>query len=309
MANRARKDAKYAASVKGKARARRFRVDNPGDSTQRMRAFRARLANETVYDPVTMLHSIPGENVAVLSDIQFPFHDGKALSGSLDWVEAKECDTVILGGDILDFYSISSFERDPAKGWAGLSLEQDLALGLQDELIEMGVRVVFIGGNHEDRWRRTIWKTRATETPEAATVNEMIAKTYGVPGDADELFKSVFVREGVTYYPYHHVLGFAGDNLLVTHGEMVRQHSGWTARAHVEKYGKSCIVGHTHRLGTYLRTDQRGPHGGWENGCLCRLDPEYAAFPNWQQGFTSFTVSGARFHVTQHPIIDGEVVG
>ena len=47
-----------------------------------------------------------------------------------------------------------------------------------------------------------------------------------------------------------------------------------------------------------------------ENGCLCRLDPDYMEDPDWQQGFTIAYVDreNQRFHLEQLPIINGRIV-
>ena len=43
----------------------------------------------------------------------------------------------------------------------------------------------------------------------------------------------------------------------------------------------------------------------YENGCLCRLDPKYVQFPDWQQGFSVVHVDeGGFFNVQQIPILN-----
>jgi hypothetical protein len=64
------------------------------------------------------------------------------------------------------------------------------------------------------------------------------------------------------------------------------------------------MIGHTHRLGIYYRTNASGTYAAYENGCLCRLDPEYAICPDWQQGFSVIHVeANGYFHVQQIPIL------
>ena len=92
---------------------------------------------------------------------------------------------------------------------------------------------------------------------------------------------------------------------MVTHGDLVLKHSGQSAKAHFEKYGTSILHGHTHRLGIYYKRDVRGIHAAYENGCLCRLDPEYAIHPNWHHGFSMVQVEeGGFFYVEQIPILN-----
>ena len=64
------------------------------------------------------------------------------------------------------------------------------------------------------------------------------------------------------------------------------------------------MIGHTHRLGIYYRRNRGGVHAAYENGCLCSLEPEYAQYPDWQQGFSVVHVDkGGFFNVQQIPII------
>jgi hypothetical protein len=58
-------------------------------------------------------------------------------------------------------------------------------------------------------------------------------------------------------------------------------------------------------MGIYYKRDSRGIHAAYENGCLCKLTPEYAQQPNWQQGFSVVHVdeSTGLFNVQQIPIL------
>ena len=145
---------------------------------------------------------------------------------------------------------------------------------------------VWIGGNHEDRWRRVIWK-------QGSPYRSMFRSFLEAFQMADYGFRW-------RSYGDYILLG----KLMVTHGSMVSKHSGQTARAHYDKYGRSVLVGHTHRLGAYYHRNMEGTYAAFENGCLCSLDPEYTQHPNWQQGFSVVEVGdGGLFHVTQCPIL------
>ena len=73
---------------------------------------------------------------------------------------------------------------------------------------------------------------------------------------------------------------------MVLHGTVVRKHSAYSAKAHFENLGKSSFNNHTHRLGSYYKTDEGGTHVAVECGCMCTLSPKYIdGIPNWQQGF------------------------
>ena len=79
-----------------------------------------------------------------------------------------------------------------------------------------------------------------------------------------------------------------GDNILTNkmHGDIARKHSAYTAKGNVENKGMSVFNNHTHRMGSYYKSDELGDRVGVECGCMCKLNPEYIdGTPNWQQGF------------------------
>ena len=83
-------------------------------------------------------------------------------------------------------------------------------------------------------------------------------------------FKQVTEQEpdlaaGFTMYGNHvEFLGF-----VLTHGNVVRKHSAYTAKAMYEQYQSSGVSGHTHRLGRYSKTDMHSRSHTWlEQGPL-----------------------------------------
>lgn len=222
----------------------------------------------------------------VLSDLQVPWHDTLVLEDLvLPFIDALKPTGVVLNGDILDCYSISDFDKDPKNADWTLEREIEMTQGILKRLRRIERRH-WLDGNHEHRWTRVQWRNGRLSTmfkslPEALRLGDY-GFTYGTYGAHVDLGK-----------------------LRVTHGHLVSKHSAWTGKAHFDHYGSSVLVGHTHRLGAYYRTDLRGQHVAFENGCLCRLDPEYVQHPNWQQGFSVVKVfSGGLFSVQQVPVID-----
>jgi predicted phosphodiesterase len=58
---------------------------------------------------------IEGNRILGLFDVHIPYHDIKALHLAIDKGVQEKCDTVLLGGDYIDCYEISSFEKDRSK--------------------------------------------------------------------------------------------------------------------------------------------------------------------------------------------------
>ena len=221
----------------------------------------------------------------VLNDIQIPWQDKPVLQMIVDFAADLKPYGVVLNGDVTDCYLISDYAKDPSrvKVW-----------GLKREIAEAGQLMSafkyakerwWLGGNHEDRWRRIQWQFPNLE---------------GALQHYDVAFH--MADYGFQWKPYGGVLHLG--KLFVTHGALVSKHSAQTARFTYEKYGNSVLVGHTHRLGVFYRTNAKGIHAAYENGCVCRLTPEYVQCPDWQQGFSVVHVEdGGWFNVQQIPIL------
>jgi hypothetical protein len=110
---------------------------------------------------------------------------------------------------------------------------------------------------------------------------------------------------GIAYHDFEYIF----RNFRFTHGTIVRQESGASARAELLKYGSSMSSGHTHRLSMYIKTDARGTVGAYEGGCMCDLNPEYIqGVPNWTQGFLVFDFDNNRFFCQVVPILDHKFI-
>lgn len=225
----------------------------------------------------------------VMNDLQIPFQDKAAVALVLDFVADLKPFGVVLNGDIVDCYALSTFDKDPLTP-ATLAREIAESSTLLARLAPHTKTRVWLGGNHEDRLRRFLW-----------------AKAPMFAGLGDLEFPALFhlADHGFEWHPYGHIIHLG--KLAVTHGDIVRRHSGDSARAHYDKYGQSVLVGHTHRLGAYYHSNLAGMHGAWENGCLCSLTPEYAQHPDWQHGFAVVHVeSTGQFQVELIPVIKSQ---
>ena len=226
------------------------------------------------------------QRVIQLTDMHIPFHDRKSLEAVFKFMEDFKPHQIVLTGDILDFYKLSRFDKDPAR-LTTIQDEIDMAYPILKKLKELTQEVHFVRGNHEERLMKYLKRN-----PELASIKVL------------ELSKLLNLDTlGIHYHPYEYVL----KGFRFTHGEVVRSESGASAKAEMLKYGSSMSAGHTHRLEMYVKTDSRGTTGSYNMGCLCDLKPEYIpGIPNWQQGFGVIHFDDDRFHVQQIPIIKHE---
>jgi predicted phosphodiesterase len=228
-----------------------------------------------------------------LSDLHTPYHDPFAWQLTLNIAKVVKPTKINLAGDLLDFHQLSTFDKDPKAiedGRLQENLDQwfHLARDLQ-RAAPTDCEYEFIPGNHEDRLRRYLMRNpelyglRALELPSLLRLDEL-----GIKYSEDE----IEVIPGL---------------LVIKHGSVVRKESAMSAKGELERerYAVSTITGHTHRLGThYARTRSRVVKAH-ENGCLCKLDPEYVKNPNWQHGLTMTThFGGELFHVEDIPFFN-----
>ena len=92
--------------------------------------------------------------VLYLTDIHIPYHNIEALSAAIQFGHDKRVDTIFIGGDFLDFYSLSTFERDPRqRGFADeLEMGREVLGILRREFPDASM--LYQLGNHEERFER-----------------------------------------------------------------------------------------------------------------------------------------------------------
>tara|TARA_Y100001938_G_C8072846_1_gene424193 strand:+ start:1109 stop:1870 length:762 start_codon:yes stop_codon:yes gene_type:complete len=215
--------------------------------------------------------SVPStEKVIFLSDLHFPHHDPAAISLVLSFIRWFEPEYVYIIGDLLDFYALSSFSKDPNR-----TLELQKELDMAREFLTVlrracpDAEIFFREGNHEDRLQRYLKAHPEIFNLRALTMDSLLNLT--------EL--------NIHHYGYREDLFHKG--FCVEHGDVVRKKSAYTAAAMLEKRVKSGITGHTHRLGVHYRSLRDQTLVWYENGCLCQTKPDYIiGAPDWQQGFT-----------------------
>lgn len=224
----------------------------------------------------------------VISDIHYPYQDDKAVKCVLHFIQNNDIDTIILNGDILDFYDVSSFDKEPDR-INSLQREINITARLFKKLrdIKPKARIVFIKGNHENRLERYLKKHPELYSLDVLKLPNLLnLKKYNIE----------YSDKGIK-------LG----SLKIIHGDMVRKFSGYTARGELEKHDSSGISGHTHRGGVYYYKTPERYLAWFESFCLCDLNPEYVQEPNWQQGFLYGYVEKDSFAVTPIPIVDGKI--
>jgi len=226
---------------------------------------------------------------AFFCDSQNPYQDKVTVSLVERFLQDIEFHYLIYGGDVNDFYGISSFDKNPQR-IPRLQEDIDDTKYMLDRHSKIfpSVEKKWLDGNHEDRLRKFLWSR-------AAALSSLACLT--IP----ELFK--LQDFGVEYLPYEQGL-MVNNVFLMLHGDIASIHSGYTAKRMFEKHGGCGICAHCHRGGSFYKRDRFGIWGWWEGFCLCHLNPDWIKNPNWVQGISLVHFRGKRFWVEQVPIID-----
>lgn len=228
-----------------------------------------------------------------LPDSHGIFGDEKAISCALAFGRLHKPDIVICGGDHVDFYQLSDFDKNPDR-LRDLQVDVDAGAAFLGSVRKSFPRasIIYLMGNHEDRLRRFLWR----HGPSLKYLRDLkLERMLGLGKLNIKLIEDGVLRV---------------RTLIFKHGTLVRAKSGVTATGEMEREGMSGVSGHTHRLALVSRTNRSGRYTWAEAGCLCRLDPEYmpGQVPDWQQGLAYGAFIGSRFTLNIAQIIDGKTV-
>lgn len=214
------------------------------------------------------------KRIVCYGDEHRPFEDPDA--NALMWrvVQERVHPQVIVNmGDTMDFWEISYFRKETPSE----TNIKETVYGTRDHF--RWLRKTFpdselwwLPGNHDQRW-----------------INYLVDKAPEITVLPDVHLEHILELEQLNIKtkkrkPKGVSINFG--HIAVGHWNKVSKHSANTAKMLVEQFIHSCLQAHTHRLGAFFHTGIDTELVGYENGCLCRLDPHYDEHPNWQQGFS-----------------------
>lgn len=218
------------------------------------------------------------KKIVVISDLQVPYHDERAVRNVASFIRRFKPDQVITIGDEIDLPQISRW-TEGTPGWFEQSLASDRDATVQ---ILWDLQITdMIRSNHTDRLYNVIMK----KIPAFLALPELKFEKFM---KLDEL--------GIKFH--RKPLEFAPDWIAI-HGDegSVKPTPGLTALESARRHGKSVVCGHTHRAGQSAFTEASGGVlgrvlRGVEVGNL--MDFKKAGYTkgvaNWQQAFAVFYV-------------------
>jgi predicted phosphodiesterase len=239
---------------------------------------------------------IEGKKILGLFDIHIPYHDNDALHLAINHGVKNGCDTVLLGGDYIDCYEISSFEKEKSRRSfkSELQLTKQFFSFLRFKFPK--ARIYAKMGNHEERYERYIRKNASA-------------------------------LDGIEDFELSNLLGFDKFGIDVIHGKQLARINS-LAVVHGHEFGKStfspvnvarglylrakssAICGHSHQTSEHTEKDINGKLTTcWSVGCLSELNPEYAPFAKYNHGFCIITKRGKDgFSVENFRIHEGQIL-
>jgi hypothetical protein len=204
------------------------------------------------------------DKFVMMTDFHVPYHDNNVLKLCLDIIKEIKPDKLILGGDIMDFYSVSKYDKNPERA---NQLQDEIDLGysvLYDIRKATGKgEIIYLEGNHENRMQRYLWNH-----PEIADLRVLEVKNLLRLDDLLITYQQNVIHNG----------------FIFKHGDYCNKYS---ANKELEVEGISGMSGHTHRIQTVYKTNRNGITS-WNNiGHLSDASKsEYIkGIANWQQGF------------------------
>ncbi len=250
-------------------------------------------------------YQIDGENILGLFDVHIPYYDKPAIITTIEYAKKRPIDTILLGGDFMDFYDVSFWSRDPN----ARSLLGEIRDGLKfiSFLRETWPKagIVYKVGNHEERLERYV-HTKAPELIESENETGDFADVE-IVSNFENIIKQG--KLGVNIVNDKRIVK-VGKYLNIIHGS---EFGGMAvpvnpARSLYQKGKEIALCGHYHQTSNHNEKSLSGQIiACWSVGCLCDLHPKYAPINKWNSGFCIIDRNGDAFEVENKRIINGKI--
>jgi hypothetical protein len=230
----------------------------------------------------------------LLYDEHIPYHDKKSITLALQWgLDNDYDDFILLGGDLLDCYQLSHFQRDPNKRKFVDELKDcnQFLHALRNAYPK--AKIIWKHGNHESRLER-YFKLKASELFD---IGKFIWEKFL---DLNEI--------GVTIVKHDIPLYIGKLNIIHGH-ELTGSHSIVNPARGAYLRAMECVIeGHFHRTSQHAEMSfSRRLDTSWSVGCLCCLWPEFSRINKWNSGFAALKVKGKDFEIENKRILLGMV--
>ena len=236
-------------------------------------------------------------NILLISDLHIPYHNISAITAALDFGKKEKINTVVLNGDLMDFYMMSRFEKDPRK--RSIKYEFDATKEFLRVLRKTfkNATIYWLKGNHDTRYEHFL-----------------MAK-------APEIFDDPYYSLNERLKLSEERIMLIDDKTIVKAGKLSIHHGhlffrGFiapvnSARGLFLRTKQSTICSHVHKVSEHSETSLDGELiTCWSTGCLAELSPDYSPFANnYSHGFAHIRVEeSGNYSVSNKRIRNGVIL-
>lgn len=242
------------------------------------------------------------KRLVVVSDTQAPFHLPQAIALACAFSKDFKPDAFVLNGDIVDFSSISRFNK--AGRFTPSAVAQEIAITLTEvvfpmltalgwkikaelnfrESAEYGTKIPYVTIDSVTKGKAQVWWIEGNHEYRLSRYISAMAPAFEGLVEFEEIFQ--LRKLGIKFVRGK---GTSGNGILrltplltICHGE---RHGLNPARLTVDDWGGSIIVGHAHKESTWRRSFASGIDWmGYAAGCLCQ-DGDWKSFSGYNRGF------------------------
>ena len=214
------------------------------------------------------------KKMGFISDLQVPFHDPKAIDITFDYLTKEGIDTLFINGDLVDFYQISDFQKDPRVRKFDEEHEAIIEMLAYIRKCFPSITIYYnLDANHEFRYERYM----RTKAPELLGLQLFEIE--------DLLQLNVFDIK-----PLKNIDHVKFGHLPIIHGDTTfRRGSGVSpAKTLYDRVKQSAIASHVHRTSEYTTKNQFDGEifTCWTTGHLMHPNVDYCKHVDqYNQGF------------------------
>lgn len=232
------------------------------------------------------------KKLAVFSDVHIPFQDDLALNAMIEFLQEYKPDIILLLGDVIDFYQISTFIKNPAKKSVKSEIEETKTFLAELRYLFPDAQIIYKTGNHEDRLEKFIFQNAKQI---ADLISDLLPLQLGLK-ELDIEYKTEPFAIGKLWFLHgHEKPGGAYNPEYITNVMWQYIHDNF-------------IVGHFHRK--QQKTFKNISGDTFWTGALGYLagEMDYAILNKWTQGFCTVDYSqSGHFRANNHEILQGEI--
>lgn len=249
-------------------------------------------SDETSFEPFTLKGH---KRVLGLFDIHAPYHSTAAITAAINFAKKDKPDGIVIGGDLLDFHTLSKYMKDPRKKDFAheIKVGTDLVKSIQKVL---KVPIYFKLGNHDERYQHYLWmKAGEIAGLEDFQLETIIKKRVS---DITIIEDKRIIKAGELNIVHGHEF----PSSIMSPVNIAR---GLYLRAKA-----NTICGHHHRSSEHTEQDINGKIiTTWSVGCLSELHPQYMPINSWNHGFCMIDLHGSKeFEVRNKRIWKGRIL-